>query len=125
MTTQSPRRKRWLETLYEEERKRIKQGNKTCNALDTGMHDETFVSSWMRRTDWTALFSGVDRRLLFRLTEAPANDSLALVYGVFDGMHLQSSAEDERRIRMIGVAMDEFFERCEDTVSHTGHSTRC
>lgn len=125
MTTQSPHRKRWLETLHEEERKRIKQGNKTCNALDTGMHDETFVGSWMRRTDWTALFSGVDRRLLFRLTEAPANDSLALVYGVFDDMHLQSSAEDERRIRMIGVAMDEFFERCEDTVSHTGHSTRC
>lgn len=82
-------------------------------------------SGWMRRTDWMAIFLGVNRKLLVRLTEAPATDGLALSYGVFDGTHLQSDAEDERCIRLIGMFMDKFFDRCKDTVRHTGHSIRC
>lgn len=125
MTTHSPRVKRWLETLHDEETKRVKQDNKTYDVLDTGMYEETFVGNWMRRTAWAATFSGVNRRLLVRLTEAPADDGSALVCRVFDGTHLQSGAEDERRIRMIGVAMDKLFDRCEDTVSHKGPSIQC
>jgi hypothetical protein len=125
MTTRSPRQMRRLEALHEEERKRMKQDKEGYDVLDTGAYDESFVGNWMRRTDWAAMFSGVNRRLLVRLTEAPAIHGSALVYGVHDGIHLQSCAEDEQRIRMIGIAMDQFFERCEDTVCHTGHSIRC
>jgi hypothetical protein len=78
----------------------------------------------MRRTGWTATFSGVNRMLLVRLAEAPAADGSLLLYGVFDGERLQSSAEDERCIRTIGAAMDHFFDRCKDTVCHTGYSIR-
>jgi hypothetical protein len=125
MTARSPRRMRRLEALHEEERKRMKQDKEGSDVLDTGAYDESFVGNWMRRTDWEAMFSGVNRRLLIRLTEAPAIHGSALVYGANDGIYLQSCAEDEQRIRMIGVAMDQFFERCEDTVCHTGHSIRC
>ncbi|KAM0722086.1 hypothetical protein Q7P37_003012 [Cladosporium fusiforme] len=111
MTTQSPRRRRWLETLHEEERRRAEQNRQGHDVSNTGY--------------WMTIFSGVNRKLLVRLTEVPAADGLALVYGVFDGMHLHSGAEDERRIRLIGISMDKFFDRCEDTVRHTGHSIRC
>ena len=124
-TNHSPRPTRWLEALHEEERDRIKQDDKRYDFLDTGMYDEAFVGNWIRRTGWTTIFSGVNRMLLVRLAEAPAADGSLLVYGVFDGERLHSSAEDERRIRTIGVAMDHFFDRCEDTVCHTGHSIRC
>ena len=125
MTTRSPRRTRRLEALHEEERKRIRKDKDGYDALDTGVYDESLVGNWMRRTDWTTIFSGVNRELLVRLTQAPAVDGSALVYGFFDDMHLQSVAEDERRIRTIGAAIDRFFDRCEDTVSYTGHSIRC
>jgi hypothetical protein len=78
----------------------------------------------MRRTGWMTTFSGVNRMLLVRLAEAPAADRSPLVYGVFYGERVQSSAEDERRIRTIGAAMDHFFDRCKDTVCHTGYSIR-
>jgi hypothetical protein len=119
MTNHSPRRIRWLETLYEEERKHVKRDHKRYDVLDTGTYDEAFVGNWMRRTDWTTIFSGVNRELV-RLTQAPAADGSALVYGFFDSMHLQSGAEDERRIRTIGATMDRFFGRCEDTVQPYG-----
>lgn len=125
MTSQSPRRRKWLKTLHEEEKRRAEQSGKGQDFSNTGMYDEALVGNWMRRTDWMAIFSGVNRKLFVRLTEAPATDGLALSYGVFDGRHLQSDAEDERRIRLIGMFMDKFFDRCEDTVRHTGHSIRC
>jgi hypothetical protein len=125
MTNHLPRRMKSLETLHEGERKRVKQDNKRHDILDTGTYDEAFVGNWMYRTDWTTIFSGMNRGLLVQLTQAPAVDGSELVYGFFDGMHLQSGAEDERRIRAVGAAMDRFFDRCEDTVSHTGHSIRC
>jgi hypothetical protein len=125
MTTQSPRRQKWLKAIHEEERRRAEQNKKGHNISDTGMYDEALVGNWMRRTDWMAIFSGVNRKLLVRLTETLAANGLALVYGVFDGIRLQSGAEDERRIRLIGISMDKFFDRCEDTVRHTGYSIRC
>jgi hypothetical protein len=103
----------------------MKQDREEYNALDTGAYDESFIGNWMRRTDWAVMFSGVNRRLLVRLTEAPAIHGSALMYGIHDGIYLQSCAKDEQRIRMIGIAMDQFFESCEDTVRHTGHSIRC
>jgi hypothetical protein len=127
ITVHSPRRMKRLETLHEEERKRVEleQDDKRRDVLDTGIYDEAFIGNWMRRTDWTTLFSGANRMLLVRLAEAPAIGGAPLVYGVFDGERLESSAEDERRIRSIGVAIDRFFDICEDTVNHTGHSIRC
>lgn len=56
-------------------------------------------SNWMRRTDGTKTLSVVNRELLVRLTQAPAVDGSALVYGVFDGTHLQDGTDDERPIR--------------------------
>ena len=96
-------------TLHEEERRRAEQNQKGHDVPDTGMYNEALVGNWMRLTDWMAIFSGVNRKLLVRLTEAPAADDLALVYGVFEGIYLQSGAEDERRLRLIGISMDKFF----------------
>jgi hypothetical protein len=78
--------------------------------LDTGTYDEAFIGNWRRRTDSTTLFSGAKRMLLGRLAEAHAIDGAPLVYGAFDGERLKSSAEDERRIWSIGVAIDRFFD---------------
>jgi hypothetical protein len=36
-----------------------------------------------------------------------------------------TSAEDEQRLVLIGIAIDRFFDRCEDTVLHTDHSLLC
>jgi len=36
-----------------------------------------------------------------------------------------SSAADERLIQMVGLAVDRFFDRCENTVLHTDHSLLC
>jgi hypothetical protein len=93
--------------------------------IDTGSYDEAVLGNWMLRTDWASVYSGVNRRLLVRLAEAPSADGSPLRYGEFEGQHLQSSAEDERKIRSIGAAIDAFFDRCEDTVRYTDHSTRC
>ena len=81
MTTQSPRRQKWLKAIHEEERRRAEQNKKGHNISDTGMYDEALVGNWMRRTDWMAIFSGVNRKLLVRLTETPAANGLALVPG--------------------------------------------
>jgi hypothetical protein len=45
------------------------------------------------------VFSCANRMFLARLVEALAVDGSPLVYGVFDGKRLQSSTEDEPRIR--------------------------
>jgi hypothetical protein len=92
--------------------------------IDTGSYDEAVLGNWMLRTDWASVYSGVNRRLLVRLAEAPSADGSPLRYGEFEGQHLQSSAEDERKIPSIGAAIDAFFDRCEDTVRYTDHSIR-
>jgi hypothetical protein len=45
MMNHSPRRTKWLETLHEEERDRIKQDDKRYDFLDTGTYDEAFVGN--------------------------------------------------------------------------------
>jgi hypothetical protein len=64
MTNHLLRRMRWLEILHKEERKRVKQDNKRYDVMDTGTYDEVFVGNWMHCTDWTIIFSGVNRELL-------------------------------------------------------------
>jgi len=49
--------------------------------LDTGAYDEAFLGNWMRRTNWTSTFSGVNRLLLVRLAEAPSASGSPLKYG--------------------------------------------
>jgi hypothetical protein len=121
----SPRRAKRLEVLHEEERRRAQKDKESYDILDTGVYDEAFLGNWMRRTNWTSVFSGVNRLLLVRLAEAPSADGSPLMYGEFEDRRLQSSAEDERRIRSIGAGIDAFFDRCEDTARHTDHSIRC
>jgi hypothetical protein len=77
----------------------------------------------MRRSDWASVYSGVNRRLLVWLAEAPSADGSPLRYGEFEGQHLQSSAEDERRIRSIGAAINAFFDRCEVFNAHLEEHT--
>ena len=93
--------------------------------MDTGAYDEAFLGSWMRRTNWTSTFSSVNRLLLVWLAEAPSVEGSPLVYGIFEGQRLHSSVEDERKIRSIGVAIDAFFDRCENTTRNTDHAIRC
>lgn len=116
MVTQSPRRQKWLKAIHEEEKRRAEQNGKGYSISDTGMYDEELVGDWMRRTDWMAILSGLNRKLLVRLTKTPAADGLALVYEVLDGTSSHSGAEDEQRIRLIGISMDKFSDesqRCE------------
>jgi hypothetical protein len=103
---QSPRRLKRLQTLHNEERLRIQQNNDKRELLDTGAYDEAFLGSWMRRTNWTSTFSGVNRPLLVRLAEAPFVRGSPLLYGIFEGQHQKSSVIDERKIRSIGLAID-------------------
>jgi hypothetical protein len=103
----------------------MQKSNERYGMIDTGSYDEAVLGNWMRRTDWASVYSSVNRRLLVRLAEAPSADGSPLRYGEFEGQHLQSSAEDERRIRSIGAAIDPFFDRCEDTIRYTDHSVRC
>jgi hypothetical protein len=125
VSSQSPRRLKRLQTIHDEERIRIQKDNKERELMDTGVYDEAFLGSWMRRTNWTSTFSGINRLLLVRLAEAPSAGGSPLVYGVFEGQRLQSKGEDERKIRAIGVAMDAFFDRCENTARNTDHAIRC
>jgi hypothetical protein len=121
----SPRRAKRLEIFHEEERRRAQKDKETCDILNTRAYDEAFLGNCIRRTYWTSVFSGVNRLLLVRLAEAPFADGSPLMYGEFEDRCLQSSAEDEHRIRSIGAGIDALFDRCEDTARHTDHSIRC
>lgn len=70
----SPRRRRRINALHEQEEERLAaQGGKIAYN-DTGIDGLASTSNWMRRTKWAKTYEGVDRRLLLKLREAPARE---------------------------------------------------
>ena len=121
----SPRRRRQVAIMHEEEEQWLEEGRQKQSAADTGVDDLALTSNWMRRTGWTTTFNSVDRQLLQALCRSPSWDDRRLELGRHGAEAFYSSAGDEKRLSMIGKAVDHFFERCEDTAEHTNHSVRC
>lgn len=121
----TPRRRRWLERLHQEELQRmaVQEAERACTY--TGFDDLALTSSWMRRTGWARMFKDADRRLLKRLSLPACANGLALSPGRGRENGMESPAGDEHRLLLVGRAVDLFFDRCEDTVRHTDHSILC
>lgn len=69
------------------------------------------------------MFSGMDRRLLLKLAQPLVVQGMS-ISGTGE-KEIVSLAADERLIQIVGLAVDRFFDRCEDTVLHTDHSLLC
>jgi hypothetical protein len=111
--------------LHEEERRRLSDRANGFSATEIGLDDPANLTGWMRRTGWVELFDGADRGLLYRLRTSPAVDGFSLALDDNGTQSLRSSVEDERYLATIGYAIDQFLDRCEDTVRNTDHSIRC
>lgn len=118
---QSPRRKRKLSQICQAE---VERTSRRCQFMRDGTPNDPILSSnWIRRTGWVQMFSNMDRGLLLNLAQPPATQGLWT--GADGEGESLSSAEDERRLVLIGIAIDRFFDQCEDTVIHTDHSLLC
>lgn len=111
--------------MHEEEEQWLEEGRQKQSATDTRVDDLALTMDWMRRTGWATTFDGVDRQLLQALCQSPGWDDRRLELGRHGVEIFHSSASDEKRLLMIGKAVDHFFDRCEDTAEHTNHSVRC
>lgn len=122
----SPRRRQRVAILHRDEQLRLEEKNGDgSQQRERGISDSALASNWMRRTGWETTFAGADRNLLAALCERPVDNGHRLRLGRYGQRELYSSADDERQLVLIGQAVDQFFNRCEDTVRHTDVSTRC
>lgn len=72
------------------------------------------------------MFSNMDLRLLLKMIQPPMTTHGERVkLGTLGEKEIVSYAEDERKLSTISMAIDQFFDRCEDTVRHTDHSLLC
>ncbi|KAM0724082.1 hypothetical protein Q7P37_000262 [Cladosporium fusiforme] len=69
------------------------------------------------------MFANTDRRLLLKLAQPPVMQRISMSGTV--EKQIVSPAAEECKIQMIGLAVDRFFDRYEDTVLHTDHSLLC
>jgi hypothetical protein len=89
-----------------------------------GTPDDLILSNnWIRRTSWVQMFAKMDRGLLLSLARTPVTQGLWM--GAEGEGERVILARDERRLVLISIAIDKFFDRCEDTVMHTDHSLLC
>ncbi|KAL9025823.1 MAG: hypothetical protein Q9196_005419 [Gyalolechia fulgens] len=123
--TCSPRRRRRVADLHEDQHRRIAADAQSRSTTVLGLDDLALTSNWIRRTNWAATFTGADRLLLLLLTDRPAASGHHLPLGRYGTTEIYSSVDDERRLAAIGKAVDHFFDRCEDTARNTDHSLRC
>jgi hypothetical protein len=100
----------------------VEKSNKRNEINGPRSCDEAVLENWIRCTKWALVFTGVNRRLVVRLAEAPSADGSPSSYREFEGQKLQSSAGDERGTRPVGAAIDSFFDRCENTIRYTDQS---
>jgi uncharacterized short protein YbdD (DUF466 family) len=87
--------------------------------------DLLLVSDWMRRTGWAEIFSSLDRMLLVRLTQPACTGHLGLYLGEIDSQKQYTETMHGCHPIAIGIAIDRFFDNCEDTVRNSDHSLRC
>jgi hypothetical protein len=112
-----------LEQLHRDERERLAGRQKVTN--ETGSRDMALNTNWMRRNGWAETFAGADRKLLVQLAQIPRATEKDLALGVYNGVPMHSRREDEFKLSHLVTALDEVFDRCEDTVRHTDVSIRC
>jgi hypothetical protein len=120
---QSPRRKRRLSQIRKAEVERTAQRQRLIET--DGGEDALLSSNWMRRTGWTEMFLGANRSFLVMLGTSPKQSGDTFDVGDAKSTRIAFSDTDERRLVAVGHAIDRFFDRCEDTLHHTGHSLRC
>ncbi|KAL5603371.1 hypothetical protein FOVSG1_006121 [Fusarium oxysporum f. sp. vasinfectum] len=135
-----------LQGVFERER-RLQQGSSAGQAAvgrDRGsdasakMPTPTFTDlrPWLERTGWEQTYKSFDRDLLQNLTIVPSASSSCrgLVLGggarsrithTLLGEDLISSADDERKIAAILVAVDRVMDRCEQTAQTTSRGLLC
>lgn len=121
----SPRRRRRVNALHEQEEERLACRDSNIVYDDTGIDDLASTSNWMHRTNWAKRYKGVDRRLLLKLRGAPAAGGQKLHLGRYGLEEACSSESHETCLVTTGRAVDRFFDRCEDTIRHTDHSVLC
>lgn len=121
--TSAPRLQR-LEQLHLEGLNRV-NSRRTDATNGFGKCDMALNTNWMRRTGWAETFAGAERRLLVRLAQFPVAIAQDLHLGLYGSLDLYSCKEDEYRLSLLVAAMDQVFDRCEDTVRHTDVSIRC
>lgn len=112
-----------LEQLHRDERERLAGRQKVTN--ETGSRDMALNTNWMRRNGWAETFAGADRKLLVQLAEIPRGTEKDLALGVYNSVPMHSCREDESKLSHLVTALDQVFDRCEDTVRHTDVSIRC
>jgi hypothetical protein len=112
-----------LRELRGQERQRMvnRQAAVVQAATENGSQDLSMVSPWMGRTRWVEAYQGARRDLLAAMTEIPSNRSqrYGLSFGHHEGLELCSLAATERRLGQVMQAVDQLFDRCEETVRHT------
>ncbi|KAH7111674.1 hypothetical protein B0J13DRAFT_461819, partial [Dactylonectria estremocensis] len=118
----------FAEQLQLEERQHIDQ-LPSCHQkpADSSTSTASLLTNWMRRTGWERIFEGhggARKEVLVLLSELPTSTGHSLHLGDHDGQALQSSADDERKLALMVVALDRLFGRCGDTVQHTDVSLR-
>lgn len=124
LVLQSPQRKRKLSEICQAEADRVAQSGQSLR--EGTPHDPLLSSNWMRHTGWAQMFSSANLALLRKMIQAPmTTHGGRIVLGTIDGREIASHVAHERKLHMIGIAIDRFFDRCEDTVRNTDHSLLC
>ncbi|KAJ0139660.1 hypothetical protein HZ326_17414 [Fusarium oxysporum f. sp. albedinis] len=130
-----------LEDVFERERGRQKglSGGDLANGAGTTGSPQTTTFTdlrpWLERTGWERTFGGIDRELLRNLTAAPSpttshrglilKESSNLSSDVYSDKWMISSADDERKITALFMAVDMVMDRCEQTARTTSRSLLC
>jgi hypothetical protein len=70
-------------------------------------------------------FLWANRSFLVMLGTSPKQSGDTFDVGDAKSTRIAFSDTDGRRLVAVGHAIDRFFDRCEDTLRHTGHSLRC
>ncbi|KAK2684347.1 hypothetical protein QWA68_017017 [Fusarium oxysporum] len=130
-----------LEDVFERERGRQKglSGGDLANGAGTTGSPQTTTFTdlrpWLERTGWERTFGGIDRELLRNLTAAPSpttshrglilKESSNLSSDVYSDKWMISSADDERKITALFMAVDMVMDRWEQTARTTSRNLLC
>jgi hypothetical protein len=119
----SPSRRQRLKSLLGAEQNRSKTRDNVM-ATTTALPEFISQSNWMRRTGWTSTFANADLDLIFRLSALPKTKDFShgqprrILRDVF------IDPANEHRLSIICDAVDNFMDRCEDTLQHSDHILR-
>ncbi|KAK5202629.1 hypothetical protein LTR41_011624 [Exophiala xenobiotica] len=120
----SPRRRRHIQQLHQDEQSRLHQQPPPNSAITFEPVESDNLSTWLRRTRWVETYADTHRELLIGLYQTPRGSRQDRFLARVDGDDLYSSPHDERRLREISHACDRLFRRCEETATATDTGLR-